>query len=165
MKLTLIILSSLIIIALAYFIYLGFKSHNGSPYGLRNSKLSPCTSKPNCICTEYPEDKSHFTEAFNYSETNTDSIVQSIRASIKQTGGEIINAEKINNKSTYISANYTSALFRYVDDFEVRIDTQKKRIHMRSASRVGHSDMGANLKRIQAFTKMLSQQIQISRRD
>ncbi len=145
----------------AYFFYLGYKSHKGNPPGLHNARLSPCPDKPNCICTEYPDDSSHFTDALQYDETqydekNADAIVQSIRAAIKETGGQLLNADNINRNSTYISAIYVSSLFKFVDDFEIRIDPESKRIHIRSASRVGHSDMGTNLKRITTFKKSLA---------
>ena len=33
-----------------------------------------------------------------------------------------------------------------MDDFEIRIDSIQKVIHIRSASRVGHGDLGVNKK-------------------
>jgi hypothetical protein len=35
------------------------------------------------------------------------------------------------------------------DDLELRIDADQKTIHLRSASRVGHGDGGANRKRVE----------------
>ncbi len=161
MKLILISLFTLLFGVAAYFFYLGYKSQKGTPPGLlpdlSNSKLTPCSNKPNCICTEYPDAPSHYTEAILYDEKTPETIVQSIRTAITETGGQLFNANTINKNSTYISATYTSSLFKFVDDFEVRIDRNNKRIHIRSASRVGHSDMGANLKRIKAFRKKLPQ--------
>ncbi|VAW66750.1 hypothetical protein MNBD_GAMMA11-875 [hydrothermal vent metagenome] len=154
MKFLLITLLFFLIGISAYFFYLGYKSQKGNPPGLHSARLSPCPDKSNCICTEYPNDPSHFTDALQYDEKSADAIVQSIRATIKETGGQLINADNINRNSTYISAIYTSSLFKFIDDFEVRIDPQNKRIHIRSASRVGHSDMGENLKRIAAFKKI-----------
>jgi uncharacterized protein (DUF1499 family) len=47
----------------------------------------------------------------------------------------------------------TSALFRFKDDFiiEVRPDGTGSAVHMRSKSRVGRGDVGANAARIEAF--------------
>jgi len=142
MKILLIILLTLLITGLIYFVYLGFKSQNGSAPGLVDSRLSPCSNKPNCICTEYPNQKSHYTSAISYDELILDNIIEAV----KSTGGSIST-----NQDNYIAATYTSSLFKYVDDFELRIDNKNKLIHIRSASRVGHSDMGANLKRIENF--------------
>ena len=51
----------------------------------------------------------------------------------------------------YLWATFTSPIFRFVDDFEARIDEQNAEIHLRSASRVGHGDMGVNKKRVDAI--------------
>jgi len=150
MKIILIIITVIILTGIIYFIYLGFKSQTGTPIGLIDARLSPCPSTPNCICTEYPNDDSHFTDAVVFSAENADSVLKIITNAIEQTGGVITKTE-----NNYIAATYTSKLFRYVDDFEVRIDKNKQLIHMRSASRVGKSDLGANLKRIESFRDLL----------
>ncbi|MCW9048295.1 MAG: DUF1499 domain-containing protein [Gammaproteobacteria bacterium] len=146
MKILSIIILILLITGLAYFFYLGFKSHSASAPGLVDSRLTPCSDKPNCICTEYPNHKSHYINAIEYNELNLQKIIEAIQS----TGGIISN-----NEENYIAATYTSSIFRYVDDFELRIDTEGKLIHIRSASRVGHSDMGVNLKRIETFKATL----------
>jgi len=142
MKILLIILLTILITGLIYFIYLGFKSQNGSAPGLVDSRLTPCPNKPNCICTEFPNHKLHYANAINYNELNLDKISEAIQS----IGGTITI-----HKDNYIAATFTSRLFKYVDDFELRIDTENKLIHIRSASRVGNSDMGINLKRIENF--------------
>lgn len=51
----------------------------------------------------------------------------------------------------------TSTLWHFKDDvvIEVRPETEGSSLHMRSRSRVGRSDLGANYKRIRAFFKKL----------
>jgi uncharacterized protein (DUF1499 family) len=51
----------------------------------------------------------------------------------------------------------TSRLFRFQDDFviEVRQDVSGSAVHMRSKSRDGQGDMGANARRIRAFFEKL----------
>jgi uncharacterized protein (DUF1499 family) len=51
----------------------------------------------------------------------------------------------------YIHAEFTSALFRFVDDVEFQIDAESGLIHFRSASRVGRSDLGVNRKRMESI--------------
>lgn len=48
----------------------------------------------------------------------------------------------------YIRAEFTSAFFRFVDDVEFLLDDGTETIHVRSASRVGHSDFGVNRRRV-----------------
>jgi len=59
--------------------------------------------------------------------------------------GGSIQAENDN----YLAATFSSSIFRFVDDLEIRFDADRKMIHMRSASRVGYSDRGINKKRIE----------------
>ena len=65
----------------------------------------------------------------------------------------IIEAEPrtkiVTQRPDYIHAEFTSALFRFVDDVEFLFDAEKKVIHFRSASRVGYSDLGANRRRME----------------
>ena len=52
-------------------------------------------------------------------------------------------------QENYIHAEFTSRLFRFVDDVEFCFDDDHKTIHLRSASRTGYSDLGVNRKRIE----------------
>jgi len=146
MKILLIIIFITVLGAFSYFFFLGYKSQTGYARGLVDSKLSRCPASPNCISSEYPEDKLHFTEPLDISDYKFEKLSQAIIDAINNTGGKPASIEK-----NYISATYTSNIFRYVDDFEIRIDSNSNLLHIRSASRVGHSDLGANLKRIQQF--------------
>lgn len=150
MKLVLIILSITILSAILYFVYLGIKSQNGSAAGLINNQLKRCPDKPNCICTEFIDDSAHYTDAISFKDEAPDTVFNAIERTIVKTGGTIISS-----KENYLAATYTSQIFRYVDDFEVRVDHKEQTIHMRSASRVGRSDFDANLKRIIRFKNEL----------
>jgi uncharacterized protein (DUF1499 family) len=44
---------------------------------------------------------------------------------------------------------------RFVDDVEFRYDAAAEVVHVRSASRIGRSDLGANRKRIEALRERL----------
>jgi uncharacterized protein (DUF1499 family) len=55
----------------------------------------------------------------------------------------------ITDTGSYLHAAFTSAVFRFVDDVEFLADDTAKVIHVRSASRLGTSDLGVNRKRIQ----------------
>jgi len=49
----------------------------------------------------------------------------------------------------YLHAEFTSAIMRFVDDVEFSLDESTKSINMRSASRLGKSDLGVNRKRVE----------------
>jgi len=55
----------------------------------------------------------------------------------------------ISETNTYLHIEFTSAFFRFVDDVEFFVDDTEKKIHVRSASRIGYSDFGVNRGRVE----------------
>ncbi len=72
-----------------------------------------------------------------------------MKNSVREMGGSI----QVENDS-YLAATFTSSIFRFVDDLEIRVDSDQKMIHLRSASRVGHSDRGVNRERIERLKSL-----------
>jgi uncharacterized protein (DUF1499 family) len=56
-----------------------------------------------------------------------------------------------NRSADRLDAVFVSRIFRFKDDVSFVVDTDNAQIHFRSASRVGHSDLGANRKRLTAL--------------
>lgn len=147
MKTAFIIFLIIITIVIALFFVLGKKSQKGLAVGLNNEKLAKCSTKPNCVCSEYSDDSDHFIEPIT---ENTESFdMTKIESIIKEMGGIIESKE-----NNYLAATFTSSLFGFVDDFEIRTDASEGKIHFRSASRVGYSDRGMNKKRIELFKQL-----------
>jgi uncharacterized protein (DUF1499 family) len=57
-------------------------------------------------------------------------------------------------KADYLAATFTSSIFRFVDDLEIRVDPDKNQVQLRSASRVGRGDGGVNRKRIERLKRI-----------
>lgn len=53
----------------------------------------------------------------------------------------------------YLHAEYTSPFLRFVDDLELLVDSNAKVIQVRSASRVGTWDLGANRRRVEGLRR------------
>lgn len=68
----------------------------------------------------------------------------------RELGWQVVEVDAVERR---IEATATSGLFRFVDDIVVRVraDGEGSRIDLRSTSRVGRSDLGANAARIRAF--------------
>jgi uncharacterized protein (DUF1499 family) len=62
-------------------------------------------------------------------------------------------ARVVKDEGNYMHAEFTSRIFRFVDDVEFVIDDAHKVIHFRSASRLGYSDFGVNRKRMEEIRK------------
>lgn len=114
--------------------------------GVKDNKLSPCPESPNCVVSFYAEnDADHF---LNPIESQEDPAL--IRTKIEGIIGQEKSAKIISSTEDYIHAEYRSAIFSFVDDVEFWFGESGK-VHFRSASRTGHSDMGVNKKRIESI--------------
>jgi len=123
------------------FIGLGLLSQKGEAPGLIDGKLKEPGSKPNVVCSEDGVQPERFVEPFN-------AALNDVADVIEELGGTITARTE-----TYLSATFMSRIFKYVDDVELRQDGSI--CHIRSASRVGHSDMGANRKRVEHMRRVL----------
>ena len=137
------ILIVLILLVCVAFFFLGMKSKSGSAIGLVDGKLAACPSSPNCASSEEgaPEKKKVKPLAGSLSQA---------KQAITALGGTIIT-----DQEDYVSATFTSAIFKFVDDVELRPGPNGS-VHIRSASRVGYSDRGANKKRIAAIRAQMN---------
>ena len=143
MKILLFIVLGLLLTAILFFIALGVMSRSGNAPGLIDGKLSACPDKPNCVCSEFADDNSHYVSPLALNQDTAEIAMSNLQALVSELGGEIQTTDQF-----YLAASFKSALFGFVDDLEIRIDIDSDTIHLRSASRVGHGDLGANQKRI-----------------
>ena len=127
------------------------EKRQGSLTGVKDGKLAECPNKPNCV-SSMTKDDSHFIEPFKYSGD-----IKKAKAVLIETINSHERAKIISDSDNYIHAEFTSRIMRFVDDVEFLFDDAAKTIHVRSASRVGYSDMGVNRKRIEALRKTYSE--------
>jgi uncharacterized protein (DUF1499 family) len=57
----------------------------------------------------------------------------------------------------YLWTTFTSRVFRFVDDVEFRMVSAAGKIHVRSGSRVGYSDLGVNRRRVEKLRALFNQ--------
>lgn len=142
----------LVTLSLAGPFVLGQMSRSGQAAGILDGRLKLCPDKPNCVCSEYREDGEHFVEPLEFSLLAPGDVNAAIRGIIREMGGRITT-----EREDYMAATFHSPLFGFVDDLEIRIDAAASLIHIRSASRVGYGDFGANRKRTEKFRKLFLQ--------
>ena len=152
MKIIILTLILILIIISGYFYLLGRQSRQQQPPSLVNAQLAACGEKPNCVCSEKQFDQKHYIQAIDYSQ-KPNITTDTLREIIADMQGQIVHQDDVT-----ISATFSSSLFGFVDDMAIRLDANKQQIHVRSASRVGHSDGGINRRRIEAFRKRVKAQ-------
>ena len=124
--------------------------------GINNGKLAPCPKTPNCVNSQAVGEKQYI-QPIRYTGSQEDARVRLLQILDSQRRAKILVAQE-----NYIRAEFTSALFRFVDDVEFYFPKEKSGesvIHIRSASRIGYSDLGANRKRIERIRKEFFKQV------
>jgi len=115
--------------------------------GLKQGRLAPCPTSPNCVSSQ-SEDERHRMDPIPY-RGSLDEARERIRGIVLS----MPRAKIVQDNGDYLHAEFRSRLWRFVDDVEFAFDDTGKLIHFRSASRVGHSDLGVNRKRMETIRR------------
>ncbi|HRR10271.1 MAG TPA: DUF1499 domain-containing protein [Rhodothermales bacterium] len=103
--------------------------------------LPPCPNKPNCI---------RETRAFSSDQKQ---VFEAALASLKRWNGWFHRAEIVSQsiESSKITATFRIGVF--TDDFQIALAEQSGQVyvHVRSASRLGHGDLGVNSRRVRTY--------------
>lgn len=110
-----------------------------------DGRLAPCPDSPNCV-SSFADGERHAIEPLR-----TD------LATIRSLIGELNNADVVESEGeNYLRAEFTTRIIGFVDDVEFLYDPEEGVTHVRSASRVGYSDLGANRQRIERLRQRLN---------
>lgn len=113
--------------------------------GVVNGRLADGPNKPNWVCSQ-ASGKKHQVAPLLF-DGDPASAVQRLRDTVEaMSGTALIEAGK-----HYLYFEFATPLMGFVDDVEFYCDGEV--IHVRSASRLGYSDLGANRKRVEAVRK------------
>ena len=126
---------------------LGWWSHQSrfDTGGITDGHLAQCPASPNCVCSDHADsDDNHAIATLRLTGGSSAEHWTAIVQLVTELGGTVQT-----DTGTYLHATFVSRIFRFVDDLELRADGEM--IHVRSASRVGYSDLGVNRKRVEAL--------------
>jgi uncharacterized protein (DUF1499 family) len=104
--------------------------------------LRPCPSTPNCVSSR-ATDEAHRVEPLPLRGSAATGL-----AAIRQVVEAMPRARVTAAGPGYLRAEFTSLIFRFVDDVDFVVDEATGVIHVRSASRVGRGDLGVNRRRV-----------------
>ncbi|MBI1310290.1 DUF1499 domain-containing protein [bacterium] len=117
--------------------------------GVRDGRLGDCPSTPNCVST-FATSESQRMDPIPF-----DGTADATRARLRSVLSRLPRTTIVSEADNYLHAECATKLFRFVDDVEFLIDTDAGLIHFRSASRVGHSDLGENRRRMERIVNDL----------
>lgn len=115
--------------------------------------LAPCPDAPNCVHTGdgHPPD----VLPFRLSPEWVDRPVEEVWSAVESAVGSLPGTEVMARTDDYLHAEATSRFFRFVDDLEVYRAAGSSELVVRSESRVGRSDMGVNMTRVERLREAL----------
>jgi uncharacterized protein (DUF1499 family) len=111
--------------------------------GIQNGQLSPCPPSPNCVVSQ-GADPDHAIEPMAYTGSR-----DSAQELLTKFLGVVPRTEIVTQEENYIRVKSTSRILGFVDDTEFYFPEDEPVIHVRSAARLGESDLGVNRRRLE----------------
>jgi len=133
----------IILVLLPIVLMSGCEGVRPSNLGVKNGKLAPCPDSPNCVSSQ-STDKASAIAPLTYTSTAEEAFTD-----LKRIISNMKNATLVEELPNYLHYEFRSSIFRFVDDVEFYFDDTEKKIHFRSASRLGYWDLGVNRKRME----------------
>src|SRR5690606_36714224 len=109
----------------------------------------PCPESPQSVSSLEESDHHVAPQAGEGSRDASLAALASVLNSLPRVDWQLVGEDRI-------EATFTSLVFRFVDDVSLVVH-EDGRIDVRSASRVGHYDFGANRRRVDMLRDMLNQ--------
>lgn len=143
-----------IALVLTFFVWSShmFAGNRPTNIGINNSQLAACPATPNCVSSQAPaSDTEHSIAPLKFNGDPTNAM-----ANLKQVIQSMPRTTIVKETNDYLYVEFASKLMGFVDDVEFYIDGGNNNIQVRSASRLGQSDLGVNRKRIEEIRSKLT---------
>jgi len=123
-------------------------SRRPSHLGVSEGQLAPCPDRPNCVSSQVAD--SHTIEPLRF-EGDPRIAWQRLIEIVH----DMPRCRVISQNDDYLHAEVRSLVFGFVDDLEFVLANDC--IHVRSASRLGYSDLGVNRRRVEQIRRALDE--------
>jgi len=119
------------------------KSHTGVEAG----RFQPCPPYPRCVSTQSKK-PTEFIEPLSF-ECDAAMMLEKAQRTIEcMEGSRLVGVQE-----NYLHFEFRTRWLRFVDDVEVYVDAACKKVHFRSASRVGYYDFKTNRHRVEEIKR------------
>ena len=125
--------------------------------GVKDGRLKAPSTRPNSVSSQAALFAGHpMQQAALIAPLPLAGDVPSAMARLRAVLASQHSAVLVDQRADYLYARFTTRLMRYVDDVEFWADLAAGVIQVRSASRLGHGDQGANRRRIERIRALLA---------
>ncbi len=143
----LMLLAALVFAGLWIFVFFAGRNPPAG-LGVNNGGLAECPDNPNCVCTDCEGPGKM--DPFQF-EGDPGPAKDALKKALAQNGVALVE-----ETDAYLRAVATTPIMRFHDDLEFLVDAPNHLIHFRSASRLGHSDLGKNRARVEKIRAAFS---------
>jgi uncharacterized protein (DUF1499 family) len=117
-----------------------------------DGRLAACPASPNCVSSE-AERPSQRVEPLKLAVP-----AEQAWPAVRQAVASLPRTRLVTQDAHHLHAECSSAVFGFVDDLELVLRAEQGVVALRSASRVGYSDMGVNRRRVEKLREALRRQ-------
>ena len=123
-----------------------------SNLGVSDSQLAPCPPTPNCVSSDASDPVHHVAPLALRGDPHEGwNAIRQVVAAWPRT-------RIVTGTDEYLHAECRSTLLGFVDDLELHLRREPAVVAVRSASRLGFSDLGVNRRRIESLRAALKLQ-------
>ena len=125
-----------------------------SDLGVKEGRLKPPARVPNSVSSQADPASKAFIEPLptRFGDRDGSATLATLQTIVQAMPG----AKVVKFDGAYLYAQFTSTWFRFVADTEFWFDASAGVVHVRSASRLGETDLGTNRARIEAIRAQLA---------
>ena len=128
-----------------------------------STRIQPCPKSPNCVCSDEPNESTHYIdpiasigwEPMNAEESSSKENGQRLLAAIARYLESHDEFKIIEQTDDSLKAEATTPILRFVDDIDMQV--RGARVFVRSASRLGYSDLGKNRRRVEKMRAAMAE--------
>ena len=122
-------------------------------------EFDPCPQSPNCVNSQAEmTDTQHYAPPFRY-----DVPRDQARTFLLSLLNDLPRTTILQSTDEYIWAEVRTGFFGFTDDLEFYLPEEHPIIHVRSASRVGYSDLGANRNLVEDLRRSFQERVTVLR--
>jgi uncharacterized protein (DUF1499 family) len=152
LRLAVTVLGLSVVVALALPACGSLLSRTPGPVGVTGGRLLDCPPTPNCVCSQADaSDGRHAVAPLPFEGDPTAAFERLLALAVEEDGAELVA-----RRGGWAHLVYRTRLMRFADDVEFLLERGAGVIHVRSASRVGRSDLGANRARVESLRRRFS---------
>jgi uncharacterized protein (DUF1499 family) len=134
-----------------------FAGKRPTDLGYESGRLAPCKRTPNCVSSQAdPKDAQHYIAPIALKGNAAGDAIAAVKKAVESMPRTTV----VKVEPGYLYAEFKSRLMGFVDDVEFLQDPAKGVVHVRSASRLGRSDLGVNRDRVERLRALIERRVQ-----